>query len=115
MVQPLSEFERRAGEGDIRHSRQSSGLRIGSMAGTVLLLGQFVFFNVVDIVWMSAYWKIMFSIFSSAGIGLAIGIWMHRMNVKADGAQKQKYHAEQARVKEREMVKFQATKAWPPK
>ena len=75
----------------------------------------FVVFNMNDVAWMTPYWKIVLSIFTSIGVGLGFGLWMHRMTVRAEAKRAKSARAEQALIKERELVKFQTTKAWPPK
>ena len=111
----MSEFDTHIDMTRTDMSRHSSGFTLGGLAGLLTLGVLFVVLNVYDMAWMTAYWKIVLSIFTSMGVGLVFGLWMHRMTLRANAKRAKSERAEQALIKERELVKFQATKAWPPK
>jgi protein-S-isoprenylcysteine O-methyltransferase Ste14 len=88
---------------------------IGALVSFLILILGFIFFNVVEVSWISTKWKIFLTVFSAISIGLAILIVGHRMAVKRDARIAARKRSEKALIKERELVKFQATKAWPRK
>ena len=94
---------------------QQSRAPIGALVSFIVLILGFILFNVVEVSWISAKWKFLLTIISAVSIGLAISIVGNRMAVKRDARIAARKRSEKALIKERELVKFQATKAWLPK
>ncbi len=57
---------------DMNHPDHFGGVREGSKAAGMLFLAGVVFFNVVEVTWLSQIWKILILLFLSTAIGIGV-------------------------------------------
>lgn len=88
---------------------------VGAMVSGITLICGFIMFNTFDVAWMTPFWKFSLTLVVSFIAGWVVSLlgqrWLNKLNARKQAEAR----AEQNLVKERELVKFIATKAWPPK